>query len=45
MTTIPVDLTVENIQMFLGTIVAVVQEEFGRTPDFRNPNDSVAARR
>jgi len=43
MTTIPVDLTVENIQMFLGTIVAVVQEEFGRTPDFRNPNDSVAA--
>jgi hypothetical protein len=43
MTTIPVDLTVENIQMYLGTIIAVVREEYGRVPDFQNASDSVAA--
>ena len=44
MPTIPVDPTPANLQMFLGTIVALMREELGRPhPDFENPADTVAA--
>lgn len=43
MTTIPVDPTPANLQMYLGTIAAVLREELGRPPDFENPDDSVGA--
>jgi len=41
MTTIPVDLNVANIRMYLGTVVAVVREELGRSADFENSKDIV----
>ena len=41
MTTIPVDLNVANIRMYLGTVVAVVREELRRPADFENPKDIV----
>ncbi|HMF93341.1 MAG TPA: hypothetical protein VKE96_03570 [Vicinamibacterales bacterium] len=43
MATIPVDLTVENLQMYLGTIQAILKQELGRMPDFENKNDSIGA--
>lgn len=44
MSQIPIDPTVDWLQMVLGTIVALMREELGRPyPNFENPNDSVAA--
>lgn len=42
-TTIPIDPTPQTLQMFLGTIVAVVREELGRAANFENPADLVTA--
>jgi hypothetical protein len=43
MATIPVDPTPATLQMFLGTILALMREELGRVPDFENPADQVGA--
>src|SRR5262249_58229201 len=43
MPTIAVNPTVDNLQMFLGTIMAVCSSDLGRVPDFQNPNDSIGA--
>ena len=42
-TTIPIDLTVKNLQMYLGTVIAVVREELGQAPDLENARDPLAA--
>jgi len=42
-TTIPIDLTIKNMQMYLGTVVAVVREELGQAPDLENARDALAA--
>jgi hypothetical protein len=43
MPVIPVDPTPATLQMFLGTIWAICQDELGRTPDVTNPADLVGA--
>src|SRR5262249_34939501 len=43
MATIPVNPTVENLQMYLGTIQAILRQELGRMPDFENKDDSIGA--
>lgn len=41
---IPTDPSIDNLQMYLGTIVALLREELGReSADFENPEDNVAA--
>lgn len=42
-TTIPVDLTDESLQMFIGTAIAVTREELLRPPNFEYPPDLVGA--
>jgi hypothetical protein len=36
-TTIPIDLTVKNMPMYLGTVIAVVREELARLRTWRAP--------
>ena len=43
MVTIPVDLTVPNMQMYMGTAMALCREELHRVPNFWNPDDTVVA--
>ena len=42
-TTIPVDLTDQLLQMFIGTAIAVTREELRRAPNFEDPNDLVGS--
>lgn len=41
--TIPIDLTVPNMHMYILTAYALCREELGRIPDLDNPDDTVVA--
>jgi len=43
MPTIAVDPSVANLQMFLGTIQAILTQQLGRMPDFENKDDTIGA--
>jgi hypothetical protein len=43
MVTLPITLNVPNLQMYLGTAMALCREELHRIPDFENADDTVVA--
>ena len=41
--TLPIDLTVPNMHMYILTAMALCREELHRVPDVFNPDDTVVA--